>query len=448
MTQKKSYQQGGKKLGYGAYGCVISPPAKCINYPNLRKTEYKLDDKHVSKLINFKHNQSAFMELNIGQKLIKIDPKYHHFSPYFNGCFFSPQQNKDILYFNADGTNVTSSPLITTLSPEISESSSKNTKTRHYKKDTSLLKSQLNKEYRNKCILTLDNTYLNLIGPYGGITLTNILSYQKNNDPGSYINNNYWYVCAYLIKNIHILHQNKILHRDIKPSNITVKFSYISNESVALLKNIPFDACRLTLIDFGLARELKKNKYSYQEIKDLVSQGTTHYIPIEIFAIRTLIKLIERGYEGSDNNFKEKMIPRIEAKIKRNREYYHHEGIRDDTLKYKNITGLPAGNFFITFKKVDKVIDYVINLHNQGKLVKNINDILYKWDVYSLGIILAKIALKFSIEDEEFKSLIFDMIRLDPEKRITIQKLVKHPKYIYYQKFIWNGNRSATHYKH
>jgi serine/threonine protein kinase len=438
-------QKGGKKLGYGAYGCVISPPAKCVHYPNLRKTEYKLDNEHVSKLINFKHNHSAFLELNIGQRLISIDPKHHHFSPYFNGCFFSPQQNKDILYLNADGTNVISSPLITTLSPltELSRSSRKSTKTNKGQKNTSLIKSQLNKEYRNKCILSLDNTYLNLIGPYGGITLTNILSYQKNNDLLLYINDNYWYMCMYLIKNVYILYRNKIIHRDIKPSNITVKFSYINNESVALVKSVLFDTCRITLIDFGLARELKKSKYLYEEIKDFTSQGTAHYIPIEIFAIRTLIKLIERGYDSSDESFKEKMISRVEAKIKRNREYYHHEGIRCDTFKYlKNIPG--SSNYFITSKKVDKVVDYVIGLHNQDKLSKNIDEILYKWDVYSLGIIFAKVALKFNIEDKDFISLIFEMIRLDPDKRITIQKLVKHPKYLYYQKFIEKGNKSLN----
>uniref|UniRef100_A0A6C0E9A0 Protein kinase domain-containing protein n=1 Tax=viral metagenome TaxID=1070528 RepID=A0A6C0E9A0_9ZZZZ len=440
-SEHVSDQMGGKKLGYGAYGCVISPPAKCVHYPNLRKTEYKLDNNHVSKLINFKHNQSAFLELNIGQKLIGIDPKHHHFSPYFNGCFFSPQQNKDILYLNPDGTNVTSSPLITKIS-SLSESSESNRRTTK-NKNTSLIKSQLNKEYRNKCILNLDNTYLNLIGPYGGSTLTNILSYQKNNDLVAYINNNYWYISIYLIKNIYILYRNKIIHRDIKPSNVTVKFSYINNESIALLKSQPFDSCRVTLIDFGLARELKKNKYSYEEIKDYVSQGTSHYIPIEIFAIRTLIKLIERGYDSNDDSFKTSMVHRVEAKIKRNREYYHHEGIRDETFKYMNNKGGPS-NHFITSKKIDKIIDYVIALHAQNKLAKHIDELLYKWDVYSLGIILAKIALKYSIDDKEFISLIFDMIRLDPDKRISIQKLVKHPKYVQYQKFIEKGNKSKS----
>ena len=56
---------GGVKLGQGSYGCVVTPPAKCIRNPYLRKNNYIIDDLYVSKIIDTKYSEVSFSELNI-----------------------------------------------------------------------------------------------------------------------------------------------------------------------------------------------------------------------------------------------------------------------------------------------------------------------------------------------------------------------------------------------
>lgn len=438
-TKKKEFlkQHGGKKLGHGTYGCVISPPAKCKTHHNFRNNSYKIDNKHVSKLIDFRYNKSGFSELNIGQKLLKIDPKHHHFSPYFNGCFFSPQRHKDIVYLNPDETAIITSPYKTSKSDSLSSEFKSKTKSKTMK--SSLIRSQLVREFKDKCILNMDHTYLNLIGPYGGTTLTNIIALGQNNDRAIYFKTNYWYVATYLINGLRIMHRNKIVHRDIKPSNITIDFSFIRDASLAFKKSTPIETCRATFIDFGLAKEIKKNKYSYDEARELLGEGTQHYIPIEIFAIKILIKLISRGYESDNDQFLKKMISKSISKVKRNMEYYHYSGFRNDFFKYNkdpNEKNPKDDNFYMTEKKIEQIFANVLDLHKQGNLQKTISSIIYGWDIFSLGIVLAKIALKFNIIDNEFTTLIFNMIRLDPHKRPTVKTLIRHPKYLMYIKYI------------
>jgi len=433
---KKTLQDGGKKLGQGTYGCVVSPPAKCTTHHNFRRTSYKVDNRFVSKLIDFRHNESGFAELNIGQKLIKIDPKHHHYSPYFNGCFFTPQRHKDILYFNSDGTDATASP------SKSSASSIAQSKSGKKLKKSSKIHSKLAREFKEKCLLNIDHTYLNLIGSHGGITLTNIMSLGQRHDQVIYFKKNYWYLATYLIHNLYLLHRNKIVHRDIKPSNITVDFSYIKDASLAFQKSTQIETCRITLIDFGLAKEIKKTKYNYDEGRELLSQGTQHYIPLEIFAAKILIKLLNRGYESNTTQLLNKMISKSMPKIKRNLEYYHYAGLRNEFFKYTHEKGTKGGSFFLTKKKIEKVFSYVLDLHQHSNLSKSIASLVYGWDIYSLGIVLARIALKFNIDDPEFTTLIFNMIRLEPDKRSTIKSLIRHPQYLTYVKYIKKGHAS------
>ena len=52
------------------------------------------------------------------------------------------------------------------------------------------------------------------------------------------------------------------------------------------------------------------------------------------------------------------------------------------------------------------------------------------WDVYSLGMVLAKICIKCDIHDTDFKKLIFKMIEVNPVKRININDLTKTYNYV------------------
>ena len=69
-------------------------------------------------------------------------------------------------------------------------------------------------------------------------------------------------------------------------------------------------------------------------------------------------------------------------------------------------------------------------MYKNNKLQDKIVDFLYGWDIYSLGIVFAKIMIKTGIRDSNFNNIIFKMIDLNPENRITINELTKTKEYI------------------
>ena len=77
-TQITNNKNGGAKLGQGSYGCVISPPVKCLTKKLLRKNKIEQNESYVSKIIDTKYNEVAFSELNIGNKLLVIDENQAH----------------------------------------------------------------------------------------------------------------------------------------------------------------------------------------------------------------------------------------------------------------------------------------------------------------------------------------------------------------------------------
>ena len=95
----KDKQNGGKLLGEGGFGCVISPPLKCKN-KHFSNVPYSIDNKYISKLVEYNEDEDAeiMAELKFGEKLVKIDPTQKYFSPMINGCNFSKQKSNDIEY--------------------------------------------------------------------------------------------------------------------------------------------------------------------------------------------------------------------------------------------------------------------------------------------------------------------------------------------------------------
>jgi hypothetical protein len=117
-TQITNNKNGGAKLGQGSYGCVISPPVKCLTKKLLRKNKIEQNESYVSKIIDTKYNEVAFSELNIGNKLLVIDENHNFFAPFVNACYFTPQKHNDIVYLKNNGRHISSSPD----DPNISES--------------------------------------------------------------------------------------------------------------------------------------------------------------------------------------------------------------------------------------------------------------------------------------------------------------------------------------
>ena len=98
MTKTKKLLQGGKYLGEGSYGCVISPAIPCIDKYTQRKTKKQnhhkrektpknntTKGKSVSKII-IAPDKDSKDELIISNLIKQIDPKQTYFITYNEYC--------------------------------------------------------------------------------------------------------------------------------------------------------------------------------------------------------------------------------------------------------------------------------------------------------------------------------------------------------------------------
>ncbi len=407
-THKKLHY-GGKKLGQGSYGCVITPPLKCKNSQLLRRNTFDTNENFISKIIKTKFSIEAFTELNIGIKVYNLDINSKYFLPYINACYFKPQKHQDIIYLSADGKNISSDP------SSIDTNSSIYSSIYDKKSDIS---ANIIKEHKSKCVLKKNIDYLNLIGPIGGDTLNNVLLHRKN----LFIKHNYWFIAKYLIHGLYILHTKKIVHKDIKLSNLIIDF-YYDEESNTHLKD-----SKVRYIDFGLAINLNKKKYEENEINILLSNGTINYTPLEILAMKSLYKLKKRGYNPHNKLFIFDMLKNMIHNYEKNRDHFNYSGIKHNYLisEHKNHTN--HHNDYFTPSRYEKIFKYILELYKNGSIDNKINDLFYGWDIYSLGMVLAKIVTKSNIKDNDFEELIFKMIDINPENRININDLYKKIK--------------------
>jgi hypothetical protein len=91
---------------------------------------------------------------------------------------------------------------------------------------------------------------------------------------------------------------------------------------------------------------------------------------------------------------------------------------------------MKSKNYYLTPHKYEIIFKNILEMYKNNTLNNHIIDFLYGWDIYSLGIVFAKIAIRANIKDKEFKNIIFKMIDLNPMTRITVNEITKIPQYI------------------
>lgn len=196
----------------------------------------------------------------------------------------------------------------------------------------------------------------------------------------------------HLLQGIYILYENSIIHGDIKLENL------ICN-----------DKGEIRIIDFGGALcldkiKINKNEYcvNYEYNNDyinniLLNMFTTYtprYTPIEVI----VLKLLLRNYD------KNQIMAYINEKL--------------DSLFFKNID----------IQKIENMVNFIID--NKTEFLKNAycqkNSLLYKYDVYSMGIVFYEICKfidpSFESIDKKTINLINSMIEFDYTKRKTIKQ--------------------------
>jgi serine/threonine protein kinase len=415
-NKKMSILKGGTKLGQGSYGCVITPPIDCLTNKLLRKPKIEKNESYISKIIDTKYSEVAFSELNIGSKLLSIDNNHNFLVPFINACYFTHQKHPDIIYLKNNGRHISSSPDNSNISNSIMNDDNTNMGSLH---------SRLIKDNKGKCILNNNTEYISLFGINAGDNMSTLLNLNNNNNKILFIKNNYWYVFSYMIKGLSLLHSKNIIHKDIKPSNMVASFDYLNKTE----NDLPLIKSKYRYIDFGLSIHLNRRKYSMSDINELFSNGTHYYTPLEIFAVRVLNKLIKQSRHIDDSDFEYLMNLKTDKIFQKNRDYYHYEGIRNNTFKSKN-DSMSNRNYYLTPLKYENIIKHIVELYKNNQLENKIPELLKSWDIYSLGITFAKIIIKCDIHDQELNNIILKMIDLNFEKRINMNQLIKIKPYI------------------
>jgi serine/threonine protein kinase len=381
-------QNGGVLLGEGGFGCVISPPLKCKK--TFHKFPYSIDTNYISKIVEYdESDESIWNEIDFGKKLIKIDPSQKYFSPILDGCFLHKQKNKDLSY----------------------SLTSKNSNSNYSSSSSS--SSYLTKK-KDKCVIYMDTQYLNLISKNAGITIEDAFE-SKDLYLLNYIKNNYIHIMHHYCKALKLLKENDILHCDIKTMNVMINYNKVR------------DTAGLTLIDFGLSNNINHISGTNYDILNCTANGTQVYKPIEITILYEVLYLMKKNPKNYSNKV---ALKRILESFKDNKKFYskvldfNRYGIKVKHSKDESLYG--------NTDDILKVYKDIIDKYNSKTLTTTFltNNDIFKWDVFSLGILFAEIFLIFNIRDEKAEKLINNMIHPFYWNRYDIDQCLKDPLFL------------------
>jgi len=368
-------QQGGKFIGKGGFGCVVSPALKCSK-------KDKLNNLMVSKLIPT-HDTHITNELKISQILKKIDPGKKYFITFEKYCYINeiPEKRKDLVevhYLNDELTKF------------------------------EVLEGQEDKD-KNACRLELDLKPINLIMDYGGYSLTDISAVNiKQQGTKALMHKLFIEHLAVNIKHLVLgiikMHLNRIVNRDIKLRNIMMSFNKETKKT------------QLRYIDFGLSNLLTKDFCNdYNNIK---TSGTPSYISPELF----VSSIINRN-RGRSNAYKlQKIMHSLEI-------HYKFSIMR---INEKELLGNFKENIHSLYTKINtlfesnKILPIYFGTENN-----KFNGYLQKADVYALGLsifIMLYVYTDINVKaNTDLYDLLIHMIAMDPDKRYNAVQCLSHP---------------------
>jgi len=408
-TKKSNYNKklkytlrGGKYLDEGGFGCVIKPALPC---------------SHLSKSINLNNYVSKIIsdpdaiddtedEIEISKHLKHIDPNIDYFITIKNYCYLKSLPN--------DRTNV--------VDVEYKDD-------KHNKYD---VPKHLSID-KNHCAMDLNDRPLNLILPFGGISLSKIMKIDRKDTYNMkarmhqlFITNIKTYF-KHLLMGIELMHRYRIVNRDIKQKNIMlyVEPTMVTKIETINLKSINPDIkkiMKIRYIDFGLSTHIKSSLTN--SINNINLNGTKRYIPPELFITYYLLK-----YSNKSTSYKTEYITNeINKNVKKAYKRIEETNILDTLNEKVNMMINKIQYLYNTDKLLDKY--YGINT------VSKYNGYLQKADVYALGItIFDTLQLKnhsnINVREKKTPNSIYDlllkMIDPNPNDRFNIIECINHP---------------------
>ncbi len=375
VTMNNQVQIGGKVIGKGGFGCVVSPSIKCSK-------KDKNTNQMVSKIVR-SSDPSYSNELKISQILRKIDSSKKYYITFDKYCYI----NEPI----SDRTDIVNV---------------------HYINDE-LTKWKVTKGQENKdndaCDIELTHKPLNLIMEYGGYSLSNIqrvnqrLQGTKAKMHQLFIDNLGLYM-KHLILGIVKMHFNRIVNRDIKPHNIMMNF------------NKETGRVQIRYIDFGLSDFLNNDFCDNED--NIINKGTKKYISPDLYIAYVIIR-----YKDRSNVYKiQKIIKYLDSNFK----------YSITSINQRELIGNYTENVNLLYRKL-------LELHEQGKLLSSyfgternkFNGYLQKGDIYALGLTIYNFLYLNSDIDVQKNNNLYDllihMIAMDPDKRYNAVKCLAHP---------------------
>jgi len=422
LYTKKKIQKAGVKLGKGSFGCVVKPAIKCKSNQNVKK--------YVSKIILNVNNSDYKQEIEILNYIKKIDPKNEYCISLIDECKLNTNQNfnrndKDIIKVKYDTTINQDSNSYATEQYSIVDTDFQTFQSNNSKKELQ----------KNHCLIDPSEKYeyRNQIQVYGGKKIKPILKNENNvfKTDFNLIKKNYKFIITHLLKGCKLMHDNEFIHRDIKFDNLV--YSINSNNKPTF-----------RYIDFNLAN-LFKNKS-----KILQYSGTPGYIPIDFYLYYKMYNYNKEGNNLNQNDIKSKILNIVILKYIEQIDIIILEAdskldaMLDGPIAFIETPGKPIklrrqyptgkkpklAYLSVTDKELNKMYDIykkiIVNKIKHNKFAFNkINGLIYKTDIYSLGIVIGMIVDLLNIKNIKLQKLIELMTHKETFKRLNINSCLK-----------------------
>ena len=404
----KKTLNGGRYLGHGSFGCVITPALQCTRNSkkySMREKRYSIARDDVSKIISrtdYDKQDSVDNEIAVSNKLKYIDPNQKYFLYIKEYC-----KIRDV---PKDRSNVASVRFLDDESLEIQR----------------LEKKKLDKYH---CEVDLELEPRNLVLTDGGKELGDVLHRNSTAHKSSTAKNskykaeymdeiemarifyrNFKHHARWLLEGIYKLHQNNITQRDIKIENIMIDWTSRAHNNVIV-----------RFIDFGLSEIITPEYRSSRS--NIHAQGTPELMPPEIIISSEIKK-----YYRYDRHFVEsKILHQLENSVKKTFIELHL-----DTSIIKPIARDLTTRIQPSFTDGTILTKYFGFATPSDKF----NGYVQKADVYALGITFYEILHKYCYgspacvelkKNPKLAHLVKNMIALDPDKRYNILQCLQHP---------------------
>ena len=406
--------KGGRYLGEGSYGCVITPAISCKNIKtqNYSKTDktskyHKTTniDKTVSKIL-ITPDKDIKKEISLSRKIHNLDPNQKYFITFKDACIL-----RKIPAGRSDAVSV-----------HHYDDSREN-----YRLIDKTMKKSLDKRY---CPIDLKLKPLNLIMPYGGYDLIDFLS-KKSDNPQflltrKHIPENFKECFKNLLNGLYKFHQIRIVNRDIKEENITANYNEITKR------------VDMRFIDFGLSEHLTAEYCS--NYRNIYMKGTPDLMSVELIICDYVVDYIDYKDDKQDGK-KDGNIEYIFQKIKK---FINKTNIKDIyfSIGEKNIYYDMYDSLFDLTKRIYNELQSKKLLFNYfGSQKDKFNGYLQKGDVYALGLALYEFITEYIGEfgssynskfinvnkNIKLHNLLRHMINPNPDKRYNVMECLNHP---------------------